>query len=91
MKMMRKKLRKNRNKREAGKVITGMLLGSVFGAAVALLMAPVSGEEMRQKIAGETAGVREKIKTTAGNIESRARELTDDFSDRTSRGVSYSA
>ena len=75
---MRRKFRKHQNKRDAGKVITGMLLGSVFGAAVALLMAPASGEEMRRRIAGETIGVREKIKTAAGNIESRARELAED-------------
>ena len=75
---MTRKLRKHQNKRDAGKVITGMLLGSVFGAAVALLMAPASGEEMRRRIAGETMGVREKIKTAAENIESRARELAED-------------
>ena len=75
---MRRKLRKHQNKKDAGKVITGMLLGSIFGAAVALLMAPASGEEVRRRIAGETTGVREKIKTAAGNIESRARELVED-------------
>jgi gas vesicle protein len=91
MKMMRKKLRKNRNKRDARKVMTGLLLGSVFGAAVALLMAPVSGEELREKIAGETAGVREKIKTAAGNVESRARELTEDISKRTGSAQGYTA
>ena len=91
MKMMRKKLHKNRNKRDAGKVMTGLLLGSVFGAAVALLMAPVSGEEMRRKISGETAGLREKIKTAAGNVEGKARELTEDINNRTGSGVRYSA
>lgn len=91
MKMMRKKLRKNRNKRDAGKVMTGLLLGSVFGAAVALLMSPVSGEELRHRIAGQTSGLREKIKTAAGNVESKARELTEDINNRTGSGVRYSA
>ena len=91
MKMMRKKLRKNRNQRDAGKVMTGLLLGSVFGAAVALLMAPVSGEELRERIADETAGVREKIKTAAGNVESRAHELTEDISKRTGSAQRYTA
>lgn len=81
---MRRKFRKNRAKRDAGKVITGLLLGSVFGATVALLMAPASGNEIRQRISGEAAGVKEKMKTAAGNIESRARELVEDVNDRVS-------
>jgi gas vesicle protein len=81
---MRRKSRKYRAKRDAGKVITGLVLGSVFGATVALLMAPVSGEETRRKITGEAAGVKEKMKTAAGNIESKARELVEDVSDRMS-------
>ncbi len=79
---MRRKSRKDRAKREAGKVITGLLLGSVFGATVALLMAPASGEETRRRITEETAGVKEKMKTAAGNIESKARELVEDVNDR---------
>jgi gas vesicle protein len=86
---MRRKIRKNQNKRDAGKVMTGMLLGSVFGAAVALLMAPASGEEMRRRIAGETKGVREKIKTAAGNIENRARELAEDVNNPATRKTVY--
>jgi gas vesicle protein len=82
MKSIRKKFQKNRAKRDAGKVITGMLLGSVFGATVALLMAPTTGEETRRKIAAEAMGVQEKVKTAAGNIESRARELAEGVSDK---------
>jgi gas vesicle protein len=81
---MRRKSRKYRAKRDAGKIITGMLLGSVFGATVALLMAPASGQETRRRITGEAAGVKEKMKTAAGNIESRARELVGDVNDRMS-------
>jgi gas vesicle protein len=91
MKLMRRKLHKNQKKRDAGKIMTGLLLGSVFGAAIALLMAPVSGEEMRQRIVGETSGVREKIKTAAGNVESRVRELTEDMGNKTGSGTRYPA
>jgi gas vesicle protein len=83
-KPMRRKFRKNRAKRDAGKVITGLLLGSVFGATVALLMAPASGDETRRRITGEAAGVKEKMKTAAGNIESKARDLVEDVNDRVS-------
>ncbi len=75
MKIMRRKARKNRNKRDIGKVMTGMLVGSVVGAAVGWLTAPTSGEEMRRRIRGEVMSAREKAKTAAQNVESRARDL----------------
>ena len=81
MNMLRKR-RKNQNKRDAGKVITGMLLGGLFGATVGLLMAPGSGEETRRRITEGAIGVQEKMKTAAGNVESRARELAEDVSDK---------
>jgi gas vesicle protein len=81
MKMLRKR-RKNQSKRDAGKVITGMLLGSLFGATVGLLMAPTSGEETRRKITEGAVGVQEKMKTAAGTVESRARELAENVTDK---------
>jgi gas vesicle protein len=81
MNMLRKR-RKNQNKRDAGKVIAGLLFGSLFGATVGLLMAPTSGEETRRKITDGAAGVQEKMKTAAGNVESRARALAEDVSDK---------
>jgi len=83
------KIRKHQNKKGAGKILTGMLLGSVFGATVALLMAPASGEEVRRRITGEATDIREKIKTSRGNVESRAHELAKDMSKRTGTGVGY--
>ena len=79
---MRRKSHKNQNKRDAGKVITGMLLGSMFGAVIALLIAPTSGEETRRKIADEAMGVREKMKTAAGNVENKARALAENVGDK---------
>ena len=35
----------------AGTVITAFVLGAITGAAVALLMAPATGEELRRKLA----------------------------------------
>ncbi|HSL29064.1 MAG TPA: YtxH domain-containing protein [Anaerolineales bacterium] len=37
-------------KTSAGKIITAALVGSAVGAAVGMLMAPASGQELRQKI-----------------------------------------
>ena len=54
----------------------------MFGATVGLLMAPTSGQETRRKITEGAIGVQEKVKTAAGNVESRARELVEDVSDK---------
>ena len=62
-------------KSSIGKVVTGALLGSVVRATVGWLTAPTSGEELRRRIKGEVKGVREKAKTAAGNIETKARKL----------------
>jgi gas vesicle protein len=72
---MRRKAHKNHQKRSAGKVLTGLLLGSVVGATVGWLSAPASGEETRRRIRGEVMGIRERAKSAAGNVESTAREL----------------
>jgi gas vesicle protein len=44
----------SRNDSGAGTIVVAFVLGAVTGAAVALLMAPTSGEEMRRMI-GEKA------------------------------------
>jgi gas vesicle protein len=54
----------------AGMVIVGFVLGAITGAAVALLMAPTSGEETRRKL-GERA--REGRNSVSSAIE-RGRE-----------------
>lgn len=70
-----------RNKlRNVGKVVTGVLVGSVIGATVGLLMAPASGQEIRRRLTGQVMDAREKAKTAAGNVESRARELAAEVS-----------
>jgi gas vesicle protein len=70
--------RKSHSKRSAGKVIVAALVGSAIGAAVGLLMAPTTGAEMRRKLTGGIVDVRERVKTAAGNVENRARELIEE-------------
>jgi gas vesicle protein len=77
---MRRRERKN-HKSNAGKVVTGLLIGSVVGATIGWLTAPASGEEMRRRIKGEVNGVRKKVRTARGNIESRARELAEEVNE----------
>jgi gas vesicle protein len=77
---MRRRERKN-HKNNAGKVVTGLLIGSVVGATIGWLTAPASGEEMRRRIKGEVKGVREKAKTARGNVESKARKLAKEVNE----------
>jgi gas vesicle protein len=44
---MRTKITENENYGGIGKVMTGLVVGSVLGATVGLLMAPTSGEKCR--------------------------------------------
>ena len=55
----------------AGTVIVAFVLGAVTGAAVALLMAPASGEETRRMLAEKAREGREK----AGEAAQKGREL----------------
>ncbi len=59
--------KKQAAKRIIGKVVTGVLLGSIVGATVDWLTAPASGEELRRRIKevgnGSRRSVREKVKT----------------------------
>jgi gas vesicle protein len=74
-----KRIFHNRRKKSIGKVVTGMLIGSVLGATVGWLTAPLSGQEIRRRIADAGSegyrSIREKVKTAEGNVESRARDL----------------
>jgi gas vesicle protein len=77
---MRRKLYKNHKKTGTGKLVTGILVGSVVGATVGWLTAPASGEELRRRLRGDRTNLHEKIEASEGNAESRARELTEEMS-----------
>ncbi len=57
----------------AGTVIVAFVLGAITGAAVALLMAPASGEETRRLLAEKAREGRDK----AGDAAQKGRELWD--------------
>ena len=77
---MKRKLLRKTKKTSAGKVVTGIVLGGVIGAALGWLTAPVSGEETRRRLMGEIKNAREKIEASEENIESQARELAEEVS-----------
>ena len=72
---MRRKLLKKNRKTSAGKLVTGILLGGAVAATVAWLRSSASAEGSRRRL-------REKIKTSEGNVESRARELVIEVGDQ---------
>jgi gas vesicle protein len=57
----------------AGTAIVAFVLGAVTGAAVALLMAPATGEDTRRMLAQKAREGREK----AGEAAQKGRELWD--------------
>ena len=57
----------------AGTVVVAFVLGALTGAAVALLMAPATGEETRRLLAEKAREGREK----AGEAAQKGRELWD--------------
>ena len=61
----------SRNDSGAGTVVVAFVLGAITGAAVALLVAPATGEETRRLLAEKARESREK----AGEAARQGREL----------------
>ena len=68
----------NRHKRESGtgKMLIGILIGSVVGVGAALLFAPKSGQQMREQLRREA----DELGSRASNL---ARETADQVRNRT--------
>lgn len=45
--------------------LEGFLLGGLIGATVALLLSPMSGEELRNKMQAETERIKNEVNTAA--------------------------
>lgn len=78
---MKQRIKKRYTKSDTGKMVAGMLIGSLVGATVGWLTAPTSGEETRRRLTGDIMGHREKLKRSAGNLESHARDLFEEVDD----------
>lgn len=77
---MRRKSQKENTKVSTGKLITGVLAGGVIGATLGWLTAPAAGAETRRQFRSHVMNAQDRMKTAAGNIESRARELAEEVS-----------
>lgn len=58
-----------------GAFVSGFFIGGLIGAAVALLMAPQSGEETRTQIREKSIELRDQVETTADEARTRAEKL----------------
>src|SRR5512147_1274803 len=67
-------------------VLSGFLMGSVIGAATALLFAPRSGEETRTEIRDKAIDLRDQaagtVKDTVSQARSRASDVKDNVLDK---------
>ncbi len=60
-------------------VVTGLLIGGLIGAGVALLMAPRSGEETRAEIRNKAMEYRDRTKDAVNETVSQAKSKADDL------------
>ena len=70
----------------AGTVIIAFVLGAVTGAAVALLIAPTSGEETRRMLAERAREGRERASEAARQAREFAARQKDTFASAIDRG-----
>lgn len=67
--------------------VMGAVIGSVLGAATALLIAPKSGRELRKDIAEQTRGAAEKTQQLVGNISRKTQEIAGNVGHKTQQIV----
>lgn len=70
----------------AGTVVVAFVLGALTGAAVALLMAPASGEETRRMLADRAREGREKANEAARQGREFVNKHRDTFTNAIERG-----
>ncbi len=84
---------KKQERKETGSIIAGFIGGVVAGAITALLLAPESGEDLRQRVGGMVSSgngydedaiieeARQKAKALAAKAKSEAKQAEKDLKD----------
>ena len=70
----------------AGTIVVAFVLGAIAGAAVALLMAPATGEEMRRKLGEKAREGRDRASDAARQGREFVNRQRDTFSAAFERG-----
>ena len=75
------------NGSETGSFLAGFILGGLVGAAVAMILAPSSGEEARRKIRERGIELRDQIEDRAEETRKRAEDITGDVKTRAEKAA----
>jgi len=67
----------NEERTSAPAILLAFLLGGVVGAGLAVLFAPLSGRETRERIKGLTEEVKEKAEGAIEDIRDKVKETLD--------------
>jgi gas vesicle protein len=62
--------------------VAGFILGGLLGTAMALLYAPRTGEETRERLLESADDLRERARERADDVVRKVRDATDDLSQR---------
>ena len=68
----------DRNCSGAGGVLLAFLAGGLIGAGLALLYAPVTGREARERIGGLAGDLKKKTDEWAGDVKQKVEGLIDE-------------
>ena len=71
------------SEKEVSSFFTGFFVGALVGGAVALLMAPQSGEETRAQIREKSIEIKEKAETTYGEVVEKIDASTTELRGKT--------
>lgn len=70
------------------KFLIGLLVGFAFGVAAGLLMAPQSGEEIRNQLSEQGVMLRDRSSSLSGQLIGRASGLTEQVRNRATDALS---
>lgn len=70
------------NNNELGSFLAGFVIGGLVGAAVALILAPQSGQEMRSQIAGKSQALRQQSGERIQQYRDLAGSRTEEYRER---------
>lgn len=67
---------------EVGSFLSGLLIGGLIGAGMALLYAPQSGEQTRQQIADKSIELRDQAESELTKLQEQAQATVNDVQAR---------
>ncbi len=70
---------------ETGAILGSLFVGALAGAVAALLLAPQSGKETRDRLADEAEKLKEEIEKYASDFSDKAKQAKADLEDKLKR------